>query len=84
LDDLEPLLALVERGQTLPELLTNLKSSQYAAMPPRNWIAAAHALSADTRPRYVNAGFRRAMHDVHRRLIPDSTRFDELGARGDV
>ena len=83
LDDLEPLLALVEHGHTLPRGIADLNSSRYAAMPPRNWIAAVHKLTVDTRPRYVDAGFRRAMRDVHQRLFPDPTRFDDLWSRGE-
>ncbi len=72
LDDLEPLLALVERGETLPALLTAFHNSSYAQLPPRNWIAATQGLPASERPAYVDAQYKKAMDDVRRRLYPHS------------
>jgi hypothetical protein len=43
LDDLDPLLVLVERGEPLPQLLAEFQESLYATLPPRNWIAATSA-----------------------------------------
>ncbi len=81
LDDLEPLLSLVERGHTLPGLLAGLNATAYATVPPRNWVADVHGLLAEERPRFVERQFGRAMRDVYARLFPDSTRFDAEWAR---
>jgi hypothetical protein len=78
LDDLDPLLALVERGHTLADLFDTIQSGPYAELPPRNWVSAVKQPAADDRPRYVEAQFEPAMRAVHGRLFPASDRFDEL------
>lgn len=74
LDDLEPLLALVERGHTLPELLAHRSQGAYAQLPPRNWVGAVHGLAADTRPRYVEQRFEDAMQRMRGTLFPTLNR----------
>jgi hypothetical protein len=74
LDDLEPLLALVEGdGHTLPELLARLAASPYASLPPRNWVHATFG-GVPCRPAYVNAQIQAAMRLTGSALFPDSTR----------
>ena len=70
LDDLEPLLALVERGESLPELLSAFHGSQLAQFPPRNWIAATHSLPLSERPAYVQTRYKAVMNGSHRLLFP--------------
>jgi hypothetical protein len=70
LDDLDPLLVLVERGETLPQLLEELHDSRYATLPVRNWIAATRRLALQDRPRYVDNQYRQIMDDTRRRLFP--------------
>ena len=70
LDDLEPLLVLVERGESLPELLAEFHGSLYAQFPPRNWIAANRSLTLSERPTYVQERCQAIINDMHRRLFP--------------
>lgn len=71
LDDLDPLLVLVERGEPLPQLLAEFHHSLHATLPPRNWIAATRPLHLSDRPRYVEAQYRQIMDDTRGRLSPD-------------
>jgi hypothetical protein len=75
LDDLDPLLVLVERGHTLPSLLEDFQSSQHAEFSPRNWVAATQGLFEHERPAYVHSQFENTMREVHGRLFPGSQRF---------
>jgi hypothetical protein len=68
LDDLDPLLVLVERGETLGRLLTEFHESPHAMLPPRNWIAATRPLHLHDRPRYVEERYGKIMDDVRSRL----------------
>jgi hypothetical protein len=70
LDDLDPLLVLVQRGETLPQLLAEFHHSQHATLPPRNWIAAARPLYLHDRPQYVEERYREIMDGARRRLSP--------------
>ena len=53
LDDLEPLLALVEQGESLFGLLGRFLASNLSEFPMRNWIAREFTLTGEGRPRYV-------------------------------
>jgi hypothetical protein len=70
LDDLEPLLVLVQRGETLPQLLAEFQDSPHATLPPRNWIAATRPLYLHDRPQYVEQQYREIMDGARRRLSP--------------
>lgn len=70
LDDLEPLLVLVERGESLQKLLAAFHQSPYAQFPPRNWIAATHHLTLSERPTYIQEHYKSITTDIHRRLFP--------------
>ena len=70
LDDLDPLLVLVQRGETLPQLLTEFHDSPYATLPPRNWIAATRPLYLHDRPQYVKQQYSETMDGARRRLSP--------------
>jgi hypothetical protein len=72
LDDLEPLLALVEgNGHTLPSLFAALVQSPYAELPPRNWVQAAFG-GIPCRPRYVEEQLQAAMRLAGTALFPGS------------
>jgi hypothetical protein len=60
----------VQRGETLPQLLAEFHDSQYATLPPRNWIAAARPLYLHDRPPYVEERYREIMDGARRRLSP--------------
>jgi hypothetical protein len=75
LDDLDPLLVLVERGSTLPTLLDGFHSSRHAEFSPRNWVAATHRLFEHERPAYIHQQFEKTMREVHHRLFPGSNGF---------
>lgn len=87
LDDLEPLLALVQAGHHLPELLSGLLASPYAEMPPRNWIHDRFR-SIPARATYVEEQYQTAMQLAGLVLFPKSKRFADLGRtvrrRGDT
>jgi hypothetical protein len=70
LDDLDPLLVLVQRGETLPQLLAEFHDSPYATLPPRNWIAATRPLYLHDRPQYVEQQYSETMGGARRRLSP--------------
>jgi hypothetical protein len=70
LDDLEPLLALCEEGHHLPELLAEFLQSDYAEMPPRNWLGATHGVKR--RPSFVVDQYRAAMSAARYRLFPNT------------
>jgi hypothetical protein len=70
LDDLEPLLALAEEGQHLPDLLARFLRSGSEESPPRNWIAQAYGL--ERRPSFVEDQYRAAMDEARRTLFPPS------------
>jgi hypothetical protein len=77
LDDLEPLLALVEGdGHTLPGLLADLAVSPYAELPPRNWVHSTFG-GIPCRPRYVEEQLRAAMRLAGTALFPGSERLAE-------
>ena len=59
LDDLEPLLALVEQGHTLFDLLGRFLASDLAEFPLRSWIAREFDVS-EPRPAYVRAQWKLA------------------------
>jgi hypothetical protein len=54
LDEFEQLLVLVERGESLPELLASFHSSGYARLPILNWIADTYTIEADEIATYVD------------------------------
>jgi hypothetical protein len=78
LDDLEPLLALVQAGHHLPELLRDLHGSPFAEMPPRNWVNDRFG-SVPGCPTYVKEQFDAAMRLAGLTLYPRSERFAMLG-----
>ncbi len=78
LDDLEPLLALVEDGHTLPGLLTRFLSSEMSELPPRNWIAKELQGDLSTRPEYVREQWTAAVRAGAGRVFPDSRRIGQL------
>lgn len=61
LDDLDPMLALVERGAVLPELLAEFVGSAYAELPPRNWMNERFPGSLGRRPAYVHEQYEAAV-----------------------
>jgi len=70
LDDLEPLLALVqENGKLLPELFGEIAASAYAELPARNWVHATHG-GITRRPQYVDEQYHAAMHLARATLFP--------------
>ena len=75
LDDLDPLLVLVERGATLPDLLESFHSSGHAEFSPRNWVAATQGLFEHERPAYIHQRFEKTMRQVHQQLFPRSDGF---------
>jgi hypothetical protein len=80
LDDLDPLLVLVERGTTLPALLESFHSSEHAEFSPRNWVSSTQGLFEHERPAYVHQQFERTMREVHQRLFPGSSSLARQGA----
>jgi hypothetical protein len=79
LDDLEPLLALVqEEGFLLPELLRDIMASPFSQLPPRNWLHA--TFGGIKRPaRYVEEQASAAVRLAGRLHFPDSKRLAEFG-----
>jgi hypothetical protein len=67
LDDLEPLLALAEEGEHLPDLLGRFLASAYRQQPPRNWIS--HVYGINRRPSFVARQFAVATDAVRRDLF---------------
>lgn len=80
LDDLEPLLALVQEGHLLPALLADLLASPEAELPPRNWV---HRVFSGVlaRPAYVEEQFEAAMNLAGSSLYPNSPRWSRPSAR---
>lgn len=80
LDDLEPLLALVEEGHLLPALLADLLRSPEAEHPPRNWV---HRVFSGVlaRPTYVAEQFEAAANLAGATLYPDSPRWSRESER---
>jgi hypothetical protein len=78
LDDLEPLMALVENGHNLSELLSRFLRSPYAQMPLRNWVHAVMKDQLGSRPRYVKEQFTAAMRLAGTTLFPGSERLANL------
>lgn len=72
LDDLEPMLAQIERGAVLPEMLAELLGSAYAELPPRNWMNERFPGSLARRPAYVREQYEAAARMAARALYPDS------------
>ena len=72
LDDLEPMLAQVERGTPLPDLLAAFSASAYAELPPRNWMHAHLPGSLRRRPAYVRHEYVAAGRMAAGALYPDS------------
>lgn len=79
LDDLEPLLALAENGEHLPDLLGRFLASAYRHQPPRNWIS--HVYGVNRRPSFVATQFAAAMNAVRHDLF-SSTRPTARGPSG--
>jgi hypothetical protein len=78
LDDLEPLLALIqEEGKLLPELLSEILASPYAELPPRNWVHATFG-GIRRRPRYVDEQAQAALRLAATTLFPNSERMRNL------
>jgi hypothetical protein len=75
LDDLDVVLALVERGEALPDILRRVVESESRELGPLNWVAANYKIAAaDMRPRFVTVQHEKAMDRVTRRLFPSSSR----------
>jgi hypothetical protein len=72
LDDLDPMLAQIERGAVLPELLAEFMGSAYAELPPRNWMKERFPGSLGGRPSYVREQYEAAARVAARALYPDS------------
>lgn len=70
LDDLEPLLVLVERGETLGRLFEEFHQSPHATLPLRNWLSANRRLYLHDRPRYVDERYREIMDGARALLSP--------------
>jgi hypothetical protein len=84
LDDLDPLLSLVEEGRTLPQLLAEFHASRFAQLSPINWIAARfERAAADSRPRYVERQADAAFRHVQAQLFPDSDCYDVARQRAE-
>ncbi len=77
LDDLEPMLALVERGESLPALLAQFLASNLSEYPPRNWLAQ-RGVDLSARPQYVKEQCTAAVRAGAAQLYPDSTRLTQL------
>ena len=76
LDDLDLLLALVERGETLPDMLRRIHASELRDRGPKDWVAANYAeAAADMRPRFVTGQADKALAHVGARLFPHSNRW---------
>jgi hypothetical protein len=80
LDDLEPLLGLVQEGHVLPELLSEFLVSPYSEMPPRNWVHSRFG-GIRARPAYVQEQYAAAMRLAGLTLYPNSERLAALGAQ---
>jgi hypothetical protein len=72
LDDLDPMLAAVERGTQLPDLLRGFLESDFAELPPRNWMKDRFPASLKKRPVYVDEQFEAAVRMAARALFPGS------------
>jgi len=78
LDDLEPLLALIqEEGKVLPELLSEILASPYVELPPRNWVHATFG-GIRRRPLYVDEQGQAALRLAATALFPHSERMRTL------
>jgi hypothetical protein len=79
LDDLEPLLALVqEEGFLLPELLRDFIASPFGQLPPRNWVHANFG-GIKRRPTYIQDQATAAFRLAGTLSFPESRRLAELG-----
>jgi hypothetical protein len=77
LDDLEPLLSLVQdEGKVLPELLQQIADSPYALLPAKNWVHAAFG-GVKRRPVYTDDQHDRAMRLTLTTTYPQSRRLSE-------
>lgn len=84
LDDLEPLLALVqEEGSLLPRLLEDIMASPFDQLPARNWVHATLG-GIKRRPVYVDEQALAAMRLVTTLHFPDSQRLAEFGLAPDA
>jgi hypothetical protein len=77
LDDLEPLVALVERGESFIGLIKRFLSSSLAEFPLRNWLHLELSTPGDLRPRYVREQWRDGARAGAGQLYPDSVRLAE-------
>jgi hypothetical protein len=73
LDELEPLLALCERGRTLSELLGQYLDSGYAELPLRNWLHDEIRPDFAVRPTYISEHYTLAMQAARLRMFPKSS-----------
>lgn len=76
LDEFERLLVLVERGESLPELLASFHDSAYSRLPILNWIADAYTIEADEIATYVEEQYK-AITDRWREWV--TTRLSDGG-----
>lgn len=74
LDDLEPLLGLVERGNSIFNLLGRFLASNLAELPLCNWLARDFGMSEPLRPAYVDEQWTLAARAGAAVLYPHSER----------
>jgi hypothetical protein len=78
LDDLEPVLALVEHGHGLFQLLERFLASDLAEFPLRNWIACEFDMSDPLRPAYVHEQWKLAAKAGAAVLYPSSEKLAQV------
>jgi hypothetical protein len=82
LDDFESLLALVEEGATLTDLLAELHASPFAELPPRNWLSEREP-DRILRPRFVVERYKEAGRNMRVQLFGRARPHDPLDEQTD-
>lgn len=72
LDDLEPVLALVEQGERIFDLFQRFLASDLAEFPMRNWLAREFDFSEEHHPTYVREQWQLAAMAGAEALYPGS------------